>query len=131
MDTPKNSHSPFDQQVTFLSVSDLDASTHFYESILQLPLVLDQGPCRIFAVSRSAFIGVCTCTGPVQIDGMIITLVHSDLEYWHDRLMTCGVTITRKPTFNPRFNITHLFAEDPDGYVVEIQTFHDPTWPKP
>lgn len=43
---------PFDQQVTFLYVSNLDSSTDFYGGTLSLPMVLDQGGCRIFQVSR-------------------------------------------------------------------------------
>ena len=131
MTAPSKKHSPFGQHVTFLSVSDLDASSHFYGTVLKLPLVLDQGPCRIYSVTTSAFIGVCTCTGAVQTEGVIVTLVHTDLDKWHKRLVDHGVTVTRPPEFNPRFNITHLFAQDPDGYVVEIQTFHDPAWPSP
>ena len=131
MAPPPIQNSPFGQQVTFLSVADLDASSYFYGTVLQLPLALDQGPCRIYAVSRSAFLGVCTCTGPTQVDGVIITLVHTDLDHWYKRLLDFKVAIKSKPSFNSRFNITHLFAEDPDGYVIEIQTFHDPDWPAP
>ena len=50
---------PFDQQVTFLYTRDLAASAHFYAEVLGLPLVLDQGLCRIYRVSGDAFLGVC------------------------------------------------------------------------
>ena len=43
-----------DQQVTFLLTEDLAATAHFYEEVLQLPLVLDQGSCRIYRVSGDA-----------------------------------------------------------------------------
>ncbi|HRQ39548.1 MAG TPA: hypothetical protein PLD25_16700 [Chloroflexota bacterium] len=36
-----------EQQVTFLVTTDLAATAVFYETILQLPLALDQGVCRI------------------------------------------------------------------------------------
>ena len=36
-----------DQQVTFLYTIDLEATAVFYETILELPLILDQGACRI------------------------------------------------------------------------------------
>ena len=54
---------PFDQQVTFLYTPDLAASAHFYGEVLGLPLVLDQGLCRIYRVSGDAFLGVCQRDG--------------------------------------------------------------------
>ena len=36
----------------------------------------------------------------------------------------------KPPTYNPTYHIYHLFVRDPDGYLVEIQTFLDPAWPK-
>jgi catechol 2,3-dioxygenase-like lactoylglutathione lyase family enzyme len=45
-----------DQQVTFLYVRDLEASTRFYGELLGLPLALDQGVCRIYRVAAGAFI---------------------------------------------------------------------------
>ena len=46
---------PFDQQVTFLYTADLQATLDFYENTLGLPLVLDQGGCRIYGVAANAF----------------------------------------------------------------------------
>jgi hypothetical protein len=42
---------PFAQHVTFLYTSDLAGTARFYESVLRLPLVLDQGSCRIYRIS--------------------------------------------------------------------------------
>ena len=57
---PENHGRPsIDQQVTFLLTSDLAATAHFYEDVLGLPLVLDQGSCRIYQVNGNAFIGFC------------------------------------------------------------------------
>ena len=47
----------FDQQVTFLYVADLAVSSHFYQDLLGLALVLDQGACRIYRVAGEAYIG--------------------------------------------------------------------------
>jgi hypothetical protein len=32
------------------------------------------------------------------------------------------------PQDNPRYGIYHFFFEDPDGYKLEIQSFHDQKW---
>ena len=47
----------FDQLVTFLYTRDLDKSATFYGETLGLPLVLDQGACRIFKTRPEGFLG--------------------------------------------------------------------------
>ncbi len=121
----------FDQQVTFLYTKDLDQSANFYGNVLKLPLVLDQGSCRIYQSHPTGFIGICTCSEqrPVSPDGMIITFVSDDVNGWYDKLVARGVTFEKPPEENPAFNIYHCFLRDPDGYLLEIQQFKDPAWP--
>ncbi|MDD9877813.1 MAG: VOC family protein [Magnetovibrio sp.] len=123
----------FDQQVTFLYTDDLDRSAAFYGGVLGLPLVLDQGSCRIYRSSPGAFIGVCRCSAarPVSPAGVIVTLVTDDVDGWYRRLAGKGVAFETPPADNPAFNIRHCFLRDPDGYQIEIQRFNDPTWPRP
>jgi catechol 2,3-dioxygenase-like lactoylglutathione lyase family enzyme len=121
----------FDQQVTFLSVADLERSTTFYADTLGLALVLDQGDCRIFAVAASAFVGVCMRPDAVLPDGVILTLVTDDVDGCHARLVASGVTCERAPSLNRQYRIYQAFYRDPDGYLIEIQRFLDPAWPAP
>jgi catechol 2,3-dioxygenase-like lactoylglutathione lyase family enzyme len=122
---------PIVQQVTFLYTRDLAAAVHFYGEIVGLPLVLDQGSCRIYRVGRDAFVGLCTRADVVvRPSGVIFTLVTPDVDGWYAYLVGQGVAIEKPPTLNPAYNIYHLFVRDPDGYLVEIQTFLDPAWPQ-
>ena len=119
----------FVQQVTFLRVSDLDTTTAFYQDLLKLPLVLDQGACRIFRAAGSAFIGFCRhLEGELPV-GVILTLVTPQVDEWYRYLVNQNVPLEKPPQKNERFNIYHFFLRDPDGYLVEIQQFLDPTWP--
>jgi catechol 2,3-dioxygenase-like lactoylglutathione lyase family enzyme len=121
-----------EQQVTFLYTRDLQASAAFYEQVLGLPLVLDQGACRIYRVAGSAFVGICTRPdAPIQPAGIILTLVTQDVDRWYAYLAAQGVMFEKPPAFNPAYNIYHCFLRDPSGYLVEIQTFRDPAWPHP
>jgi catechol 2,3-dioxygenase-like lactoylglutathione lyase family enzyme len=124
---------PFDQQVTFIYTRDLEKSAVFYGGTLGLPLILDQGACRIYQVSRDGFVGVCRCRDdrPSSPDGIIITLVSDDVDGWHERLRQQGVEFDTPPAENAKFNIYHCFLTDPDGHQIEIQQFRDPSWPKP
>lgn len=122
----------FDQQVTFLLTGDLAASHRFYADQLGLPLVLDQGACRIYRSAPNAFLGVCDHRGaPADPDSVIVTLVTDDVPGWAERLQAAGVVLDGPPTVNPRFDIRHFFLRDPAGYLVEIQQFLDPAWPEP
>lgn len=123
---------PFHQQVTFVLTGDLAASHRFYADQLGLPMVLDQGSCRIYQVAPNAFVGVCDHRGaPADPGAVILTLVSDDVDGWAERLRADGVALEGAPTVNPRFSIRHFFLRDPAGYLVEIQQFLDPAWPKP
>ncbi len=122
----------FDQQVTFLGVKSLKESASFYEDQLDLELVLDQGNCRIYRISKDGFLGVCEGSDLMGIsdDGVIVTLVTDDVDGWYERLKARGVHFEKAPAENVEYNIYHCFLRDPDGHLLEIQRFNDPEWPK-
>jgi len=119
---------PFQQSVCFFHTADLTATEQFYAVQLGLPLALDQGACKIFQVSSDGFIGFCTHREPAPTDGVIITLVTTDVEERFTRLQRDGVVFEKPLTYNERFRITHAFLRDPNGYLVELQRFDDPQW---
>lgn len=120
----------FAQQVTFLNCQDLEVSDRFYRELLGLELVLDQGSCRIYRVAPNAFLGLCGGRSPAP-SGVILTLVSQEVEAWGARLEAAGVQLEKGPAYNPDFDIVQLFVRDPDGALIEIQRFCDPSWPKP
>jgi catechol 2,3-dioxygenase-like lactoylglutathione lyase family enzyme len=123
---------PFDQFVTFIIVEDLERSSAFYADKLNLALVLDQGACRIYRAAPNSFLGICSHRPPpAERDGVILTLVSDDVDGWYEHLKRFDLDFEKTPQLYERFNIYHLFVRDPDGYLVEIQQFRDPSWPKP
>jgi catechol 2,3-dioxygenase-like lactoylglutathione lyase family enzyme len=119
-----------DQQVTFFYTHDLSRTGDFYERVMGLPLVLDQRVCRIYRVCDDAFIGFCEhLQRPTAIAGVILTLATREVDAWAAYLTAQGVPLEKPPVFNPEYNIYHLFLRDPNGYLLEIQTFLDPAWP--
>jgi catechol 2,3-dioxygenase-like lactoylglutathione lyase family enzyme len=119
-----------EQQVTFLATEDLEASAAFYEGVLGLPLVLDQGVCRIYQVAGGAFVGFCEhLPRAAGEQPLILTLVSQDVDGWYNYVSAQGVVVEKPPAMNTTYNIYHFFMRDPDGYLVEIQRFLDPAWP--
>jgi catechol 2,3-dioxygenase-like lactoylglutathione lyase family enzyme len=130
---------PFDQQVTFLYAEEPAASWRFYEEVLGLALVQDQGSCRLYASAPGAraFLGVCRARGPRVTDnprvqgGVVVTFVVQDVEGWHARLTEAGIDMATKPAFSEAYRVTSFFFRDPAGYTLEVQRFERPDWPVP
>ena len=117
------------QQITFLHTRDLEATARFYEEVLGLPLALDQGDCRIYRVSRDGYVGFCRRPGASGVgDDVILTFVTAEVDRWYQSLSDRGVVFERPPALNAKYNIYHCFLRDPNGYLIEIQRFLDPTW---
>lgn len=117
----------FTQQITFLHSHDLQTTRQFYEGLLELPLVRDQGSCLIFEVTPNAFLGFCEHIEPISPGRkVILTLISQDVDGWYQKLKIAGATILAPPKHNPNFHIYHFFLKDPDGYEVEIQRFDQP-----
>jgi catechol 2,3-dioxygenase-like lactoylglutathione lyase family enzyme len=120
---------PISQQITFLYTHDLAQTARFYEEVLELPLALDQGACRIYRVSSDGYLGFCqSVNAPELPTGIIITLVSPDVDNWHCYLHDRDVEFEKPPEVNPKYDIYHCFLRDPNGYLIEIQQFLDPTW---
>ena len=120
----------FDQQVTFLIVADLATSSRFYGEKLGLDMVLDQGDCHIYRTTSTAFIGICERADRAEPGSVLVTLVTDDVDETHASLTTAGVPCERPPQLNETYNVYHAFYRDPDGFLIEVQRFLDPKWPR-
>ena len=123
-------HPKINQQITFYYSDQFEATRNFYQIILGLKLVLDQGKCLIFEVSTTGYIGFCDKSEISPNDHMIFTLVTDDVDEWYKYLINKKVNIDRPPVYNADYNIYHLFFRDPNSYWIEIQKFYDPLWPE-
>jgi catechol 2,3-dioxygenase-like lactoylglutathione lyase family enzyme len=118
-------------QITFLRTTDIKRIHQFYQGTLKLPMVLDQGTCRIYEVSKRGFIGFCYQEEKTNNSSEIIfTMVTSKVDEWFNFLIDNKVELQSEPKLNSQFNIYHFFFKDPDGNIIEIQEFLDPRWAK-
>jgi catechol 2,3-dioxygenase-like lactoylglutathione lyase family enzyme len=115
-----------DEQITFLYTRDLAKTAHFYEAIMGFELAMDQGDCRIYRITETALLGFCErATAPESPRGIIFTLVTDAVDEWYRYLTGQGIEYETPPAVHEKYNIYHSFLRDPNGYLIEIQTFLD------
>ncbi|MBT6276433.1 MAG: bleomycin resistance protein [Chromatiales bacterium] len=114
--------------ITFFYYDKLEAAARFYEDVLEFELVLDQGMARIYRVAAQSYFGI--------VDGnkghlrhqlksaALLTIVVDDVSAWHASLVAKGVDSCSQIQWGTYCE--HFFFEDPAGYAIEIQRFHDP-----
>jgi hypothetical protein len=117
-------------QITFLYFKELREPAHFFEEILGLQKVDDQGFARIYRISGGAFIGIVDeaqgyCDAPMAKD-VLITLVTDDVQAWYQRLTDARIDIDAPPAIHEKANVEGFFFEGPGGYAFEIQKFLNP-----
>ena len=123
-------HPPIAQSVTWVYTDDLPGTSRFYAETLGLELALDQGGCHIYRTSPTGFLGVCIARPGryVEPKGVVITIVTPDVDGWYRHLCAAGIRPEGAPEKSEKFNVYCFFAKDPNGYLLEFQTFLDPKW---
>lgn len=117
----------YNQFILFLGTENMEATTKFYQNILNMPLYKDQkGICKIFSITGESKIGFCSHMAiTFKEKSPIITLIVDDVDKIYQELLDKEVKIKEAPKKNERFNIYHFFLVDPNGYTIEVQKFLD------
>ena len=118
---------PISAQITFLPTADLAVTDAFYVGVLELPLVRDQGSCRIYRTAPGAHLGFCD-RGYAVPDGVrvVLTLLVDDVQGAFEAAVARGAPAVSAPAHSERFACTSAFVRDPNGYLVELQRFDEP-----
>lgn len=113
--------------ISFLYFEDLPAACLFFEDVLGLPCVTDQGWAKIYRVSSGGFIsavdkkkGSLACTAR---DGVLTALAVENADEWAERLRQKGVEFTLEPQVFEDIGIKTMMIKGPEGYIFEIEQF--------
>lgn len=125
-------HPPVARSITWIYTHNLDDTARFYGEVLGLQLAAQQagengGGCRIFQQGPASYVGVCQVRPGrwVEPKGVIVSFVVPDVEAWHRHLVANGVTPEGAPRHSTAYGVTGFMAKDPNGYMLEFQTFPD------
>ncbi|UCH39938.1 MAG: VOC family protein [Gammaproteobacteria bacterium] len=112
-------------QVSWVYTHELDSTAIFYADLLGLECCRDEGGARIFKTGDGAFIGLCQAFEDrvVEPAGGMISLVTDDVDACYQRLLENGLQIDSPPRRLDQFGIYSFFVRDPNGYVIEFQSF--------
>ena len=115
-------------QIAWVYTEDLATSVRFYRDALGLAVWRDAGSAMVFETGPASYLGVCQVFDErvVQPEGGMITLLSDDVDgvdAWYARLRAKGVEIAHPPERLKQFGIYSFFCTDPNGYVIEIQSF--------
>ena len=123
---------PIVQQITWVYTYDLAATARFYGEVMGLPMVLEQGTCRVFETTATSFVGVCQRPDrDVEPKGVILTVLTPDVDLWHARLVEAGADVVGPPRYSEAYKARAFVCRDPEGYRIEFQWFDDPRWVLP
>ena len=120
----------FNSFITFMRTDDLEKTTDFYQDIMKCPLVVDQGLCRIFQITKESYIGFCVHEflekGSENICLTFVCSSKKEVDDTYELLKEKEVKLREPPKENKKFNIYNFFASDPNGITVEVQYFLHP-----
>jgi predicted enzyme related to lactoylglutathione lyase len=120
----------FFSQITFLYYNDLEAGASFYQNVLGLPIIEDQGFAKIFQVREHAYIGVVDGKKGYhraqEKSAVMVTLCVKNVQDFYEDFKKQGVKILSQPEMDADLQIMSFFFEDPGGYTLEIQRFYNP-----
>jgi predicted lactoylglutathione lyase len=116
--------------MTFLTVENLQRTKEFYEEVIKLKLVMDQGVCLVYRVCMGSYIGFCDKLSVLEetkeASKMIFTLVvetREEVDAIYEQVKEKKGEIVSEPKDNPNYPIYNFFFKDPDGHLLEGQAF--------
>jgi nitroreductase len=104
----------------FYGTGMFEKISRFYSDDLGMYLWLDQGGCRIFK-SGNLLLGFCE-REVIETSGIITFFFDSrkEIDAIYEKLKDRS---ENEPQYNPKYNIYHFFARDPEGRRIEFQKF--------
>lgn len=120
----------FAQALTFFCTRDLGASERFYGATLGLPVAMRTANAILWRATATAYLGVTSGPGREPKAGAaifeLVTHREADVHDWYARIVADG-WLTDGPPRRTAAGATCFFATDPNGYLVEILHFADPS----
>ena len=111
--------------ITWLYYRDLPRAQRFYEDIMGLEMVVDQGWSVIYRIVGGAYVGLVDGAHGYHkannIKPVILCLNVEDADAWHKKLTDNGLEIENLVQESERLKVKVFMFKDIEGYTIEIQ----------
>jgi len=119
--------SKYSSSISFLYYKNFEKAKLFFEEILGLELVMDQGFAKVYRISASSFVG-CVKKSEGSIDssnrgGTLISLSTDNVEKEYERIKNYRLPYLSELEVIDRIPLKSFFFKDFEGYDFEIQEF--------
>ena len=116
--------------VFWLYYRDLEAIQEFYEAVLGVQMVVDQGWAKVYPVSSTGFIGFVDgergLHEATDEKAVTVSFFTADVDAWFEHLRAWGEMELRTPEISGEGDFVRTFVGyDPEGYFLEWDTFLD------
>ena len=112
--------------ITFIYFHDLPRAMAFYENVLGLELVIDQGWSKIYKISAGAHVGLVDQAVGMhranEVKPVQLCIRVADVDAWHAWITRCDVQGLTVPKSNSQLGIRAFVFNDPEGYQIEVQS---------
>ena len=113
-----------DGGITFFKTRNLEGLHQFYTRRMGCDLWLDQGKCRIYK-RGTWMIGFIQNQESIEAEG-ILTLFLKDQQSVEGEYSKLVDLADNRPRLNVEYRIYQFFVKDPEGRVIEVQSFEHP-----
>jgi predicted enzyme related to lactoylglutathione lyase len=115
--------------ITFFYYRDLPAAQKFYEDVLGLRMMVDQGFCKIYQVSPTSFVGLVDekqgSHSASETKSVTLSFVTKEIDEWYEYLVSKGTKLRGPISDSSRHPTRGFVAYDPEGYCLEFEKFLD------
>ncbi|MEO0185171.1 MAG: VOC family protein [candidate division WOR-3 bacterium] len=109
--------------IIFFKTKDLVKIREFYTKMIGMQIWLEQADCSILK-HGNLLLGFCQRE---EIDNQgIITFCYENTDQVYEMYKKFRLEALAEPMVNEKYKIYHFFIKDPEGRLVEFQSFLEP-----
>ena len=120
----------FNATITWLYYKDIPAMEKFYQEVLGLPLIADQGWAKIYQASASGYIGLVDerrgMHSYTEKKAVNVSFILKDIDGWFQHVNESKLfeLREREVSTGPENKYRAFVGYDPEGYFMEFDTFY-------
>lgn len=115
--------------VLWLYYDDIPAMESFYEDLLGVDLLVDQGWAKVYEASRTGFVGLVDgergLHSATEEKAVTVSFFTSDVAAWLERAQKQELSLRTPDLTDESGRVSVFVGYDPEGYFLEWDTFLD------